>query len=322
MPNSRRHSVSNSTPPMEHLNKEVNSLLDCSLSTNTWKTYKTAENCFNNFRALYGFPNSWPVPVDELAQFIAFLSFNKTSISTVKTYLSSISYAHKIRNLADPTKLFIINKMLEGLRRKNPHKSDVRAPISLELLIKLIESLRWICNSDYETRMFASAFSLAYFAMLRVSELSVENNGNEHGHALNFNDVTIIDKNGVTELHIKICSSKTDQKRLSATLILHNHVNSAICPINLLKSFICTRFSGLNGSNKLYIHFNGQALTKYQFCSVLQKSLRFCEVPFHIRSHSFRIGRATDLAKEGVDEDTIKVNGRWKSSSYLRYIRF
>jgi hypothetical protein len=59
-------------------------------------------------------------------------------------------------------------------------------------------------------------------------------------------------------------------------------------------------------------------LTKYQFCSILQKNLSFCEVQFHIRSHSFRIGRATDLAKNGVDENIIKQYGRWKSSSYLR----
>jgi hypothetical protein len=53
-----------------------------------------------------------------------------------------------------------------------------------------------------------------------------------------------------------------------------------------------------------------------------RKNLSFCEVQFHILSHSFRIVRATDLAKNGVDEDIIKQYGRWKSSSYLRYIRF
>ena len=79
--------------------------------------------------------------------------------------------------------------MLEGLRRKNPQKSDIRTPISLDLLRKLISSLRWICNSDYEACMFSSAFSLAYFAILRVSELAVASQNGENGHALNFNDV-------------------------------------------------------------------------------------------------------------------------------------
>ena len=196
MPNSRRHSLCDYVPPLEHLNEEVNVLIDCSMSTSTWKTYKTAVNCFDNFRASYNFGNTWPLPIDELAQFIDYLPFNKMSVSTVTTYLSGVSYVstvttylsglsydHKTRNLTDYTKSFIISKMLERLRRKNPKKSDIRTPISLELLKKLISSLRWICNSDYEACMFSSAFSLAYFAMLRVSELAVAIE--ENGHALN-----------------------------------------------------------------------------------------------------------------------------------------
>jgi hypothetical protein len=196
VPNSRRHSLCDYLPPLEHLNEEVNVLIDCSMSTSTWKTYKTAVNCFDNFRASYNFGNTWPLPIDELAQFIDYLPFNKMSVSTVTTYLSGVSYVstvttylsglsydHKTRNLTDYTKSFIISKMLERLRRKNPKKSDIRTPISLELLKKLISSLRWICNSDYEACMFSSAFSLAYFAMLRVSELAVAID--ENGHALN-----------------------------------------------------------------------------------------------------------------------------------------
>ena len=109
-----------------------------------------------------------------------------------------------------------------------------------------------------------------------------------------YNDVTFAENNGQTELYIEIRSSKTDQKRHSVTLVLQKHSDLALCPNNVLQSFTLLRFSGLNGSNKLCIHF---PLTKYQFCSILQKSLSFCEVQFHIGSHSFRIGRATDLAK-------------------------
>ena len=112
----------------------------------------------------------------------------------------------------------IISKILEGLRRKNPQKSDIRTPISLDLLRKLISSLRWISNSDYEACMFSSDFLLAYFAMLRVSELDVASQSDENGHALNFNDVIFAENNGQTEMYIKIRSSKSDQKRHSVTL--------------------------------------------------------------------------------------------------------
>jgi predicted GNAT superfamily acetyltransferase len=58
---------------------------------------------------------------------------------------------------------------------------------------------------DYEACRFSSDFSLAYFAMLRVSELVVASQSNENGHALNFNDVTFAENNGQTELHIIVC---------------------------------------------------------------------------------------------------------------------
>jgi len=38
--------------------------------------------------------------------------------------------------------------------------------------------------------VFSAAFSLAYFGMLRVSEISLKNRSDESGHALKLNDVS------------------------------------------------------------------------------------------------------------------------------------
>ena len=38
-------------------------------------------------------------------------------------------------------------------------------------------------------------------------------------------------------------------------------------------------------------------------------------------THSFRIGRATQLAKDNETEATIKSTGGWKSAAYNKYIR-
>jgi len=146
--------------------------------------------------------------------------------------------------------------------------------------------------------------------MLRVREWAVKSSSDENGHALNYENVKLTKINGENELHIKICSSKTDQKQNSVTLVFQNQSVSDICPIQLLQSYLNMRFPGTNGSKKLYVH-----LAKYQFCSILQKCLAFCDVPFYIRSHSFRIGRATDMTKNGVNEEMIKQCGRWTSCS-------
>jgi hypothetical protein len=48
-----------------------------------------------------------------------------------------------------------------------------------------------------------------------------------------------------------------------------------ICPVYLLQSFLRVRFSGIKGSDKLYVLFDGSALTRYQFCSDSSKMLKF-----------------------------------------------
>ena len=58
------------------------------------------------------------------------------------------------------------------------------------MLKRIILSLQTICSSLYEACLFSSAFSLAFFAMLRVSEITVTSKTDESGHALNFEDVT------------------------------------------------------------------------------------------------------------------------------------
>ena len=44
-------------------------------------------------------------------------------------------------------------------------------------------------------------------------------------------------------------------------------------------------------------------------------------VPDEFNTHSLRIGATIQSCLNGMNEQTIMANGRWKSSSYKRYIR-
>ena len=213
------------------LNEEVNCLINMSMASGTWKTYKTAVDSLANFRKIYKMNPIWPVPVEILAQFIAYLSYKGLTASTVSTYISGLSHVHKMNGLHDSTKFFLISKMLEDMKRKNPQQSDIRASKSIGLLKRLIKSLQHIRSSHYEAYMLSAAFSLAYFGILRVSEISLKNSSDESGHALKFNDVSF--ENNEKTLCVKICSSKTDQKNESVTLIIQTQSDIDICPVIL-----------------------------------------------------------------------------------------
>ena len=71
-----------------------------------------------------------------LGLYIAFMYQQNISGSTLTTYISAISYVHKIKGLQDTTKHFMVIKALEGVRKRRPVQ-DTRLPITLPILNKL-----------------------------------------------------------------------------------------------------------------------------------------------------------------------------------------
>lgn len=71
----------------------------------------------------------------------------------------------------------------------------------------------------------------------------------------------------------------------------------------------------------LFVHIDGSPVTRSQFQAVLDKSLSFLQIKGHYKSHSFRIGMATELANQGFSNEKIQELGRWRSNSFLTYIR-
>ena len=69
------------------------------------------------------------------------------------------------------------------------------------------------------------------------------------------------------------------------------------------------RYSGLTCSSPVYVHFDGSNLTRYQFNSVLLKTLQFCGLSEHIRSHSFSIGAHQNWPGEVSQKEKLKGGG-------------
>jgi hypothetical protein len=184
-------------------------------------------------------------------------------------------HIHKLNGFDDPTKCFFVSKILQGFKRKNPGSKDLRMPVSSALLKQLINSLPHVCKFSFEASMFASAFSLAFFAMLRVGEFATDKKCDSGMHVVRLRDV-IQKRNSLNEdLHIKIRSSKTDQGSNSTTLVIYKQSDIAVCPVKLMNLYLNKRLSLsadiCKTDMQLYIHFDGTLLTRYQFSSVLQK---------------------------------------------------
>lgn len=168
-----------------------------------------------------------------------------------------------------------------------------------------------VCRSQFEAKLFASAFSLALHGMFRICELTV--NKGDNNHTAMINDIQITD----IGLEINLKSSKTDQFGKGTVVHIFRGVDKINCLVEILTNYLKLLVGG-----PLFCHFNKQPVTRYQFSSLLKKCLSVLGLAdTNYKSHSFRIGMATVCAIDGYTDEEIKVLGQRKSDAYLRYIR-
>ena len=90
------------------------------------------------------YPTHIPIYPATLALFIAYIFNRDYAPSTVNTYVSALSYSHKLSGLPDPTRVFYIAQMLKGYGKRG-FRLDSRFPITLHILHSLLEA----SPSDY-----------------------------------------------------------------------------------------------------------------------------------------------------------------------------
>lgn len=181
------------------------------------------------------------------------------------------------------------------------------------MLSKILSALPNLTKSLYESHLFGAAFSLAFFGMFRVGEITLTRHSSVE-KILQLSD-TYIDSDTI---HLFLRYSKTDQFGSGTTITITKSPESNVC-FQFLNSYLQCRPSQLG---PLFCHINAKPLTSFQFSSILQKCLNFLQVDTKtFKSHSFRIGAATHLYMAGIPESQIQNRGRWQSNAYKRYLR-
>lgn len=254
------------------------------------------------FRNQLGYSKQWPPCVQQLMEYIAYLSQEGYAYRTAGCHIAAIGFSCKINGLTDTTQAFVVRKMLDGMKRLQ-NRSDTRKPINIKLLYEIIDSLRYICSSAYDITLFSVAFQIAFFGLLRISEIQFRNR-----------DITLF-KHG---MHIHLISSKTDQLCNGTKIeILFTEDTTRLRADALKYTEIRPKVEG-----QYLIHSNGLELTQFQFRNILHKSLTLLgHNQKDFQTHSFRIGGATYLFLKGKSDNEIQKSGRWRSNVYKKYIR-
>ena len=155
-----------------------------------------------------------PVSSSQLALFISYLSAKKLAPSTITSYLSAISYVHKIKSYTDPTKYFLIHKLLTAVSRQR--LADLRLPITRPVLHEVIKSLQHTTSSAFQRCLYSAMFLLAFYGFFRVGELAATS-GDCADFVLQFNDFKFLVNNGhpqVIKIIITAFKHNTDRTTL------------------------------------------------------------------------------------------------------------
>ena len=315
-------SISNGDPSPSVASKladVVTTLLKSSLQPASVTIYRRAWNLFNQFLSSVFQSTDFALPISPtiLALFIAFLYDRKYAPSTVTTYVSAISYSHKLYGFPDPSKAFFIVQMLKGYGKVG-FRLDSRLPLTLPILHRLIQAAAVVTNSRENAALFMAMCSLAFYAFLRVGEMTAVSS-NKPDVPLQLDQLTqLVDSNKhVVALKLTFRNYKHSYNRPTFSLTISRQAH--FCPVNIMLEYLSIRG---HQPGPLFVSAGGQAVSRELFVNLLFRALVHCNLdPSRYKGHSFRIGAASHAAAQGFTDAQIRIMGRWKSSAFLKYIR-
>ena len=281
-------------------------LIQSSLTPATVKSYNTTLVQFQKFLlSLDPRYKGLPANAGQVILFIADLYKSGLTAATITSKMSAISYYHKLNSLPDPVAHFVTQKALAGAR-KLASSSDVRLPITLSLLQRLMDAAKWVTPSHYYTTMLRSMMSLSFFALLRPGEVT------DSPHNLMFDQVQVANE----QITVTFLSFK-HHKGQPVSLIIPAQ-KQAPCPVLAIKQYLPERKSY---QGPLFCHFGGKPISYAQYSGWFHELLSILSIKQVYGLHSFRIGCATLAAARNISSVMIQQMGRWHSNAYSRYIR-
>ena len=280
-----------------------------SLATGSSNQYKRHWQRFKFFYRNNYNDSHYGATEHQLALYVVHLRQEGLQPQTIRTHLSAISFYFNISGFKTPTNSFFVKTLLKTYTRQSQPSSS-RSPVSWSLLQRILDAIQ-SNSTKYERHLVTSLFTLMYHALLRVSEVT-HSKDNDHN------------------LHIKHISLNTKSNKLTITFNSYKHSTTSIplqikatdttfCPVS---SYI--RFVQLRGrsSGPLFIHKDGTPLSRSYVKDQLHSSLQLIGISQQsYNTHSFRIGKATDMHRDGESDTKIQLAGRWKSTAFKKYIK-
>ena len=291
--------------PATHLRDRTEHRLNSCLAISTNHQYYRHFDQFRSFVKSI-FQISWKkVTHVHITDYITYL-LDTTNLAptTIKSIISAISFFYKTKLNRNPAKSFATDLLLKNISKSSPPSR--RLPITRHILDKLLLNLYGF-KSKYLFHAFYFMYRIMYFLAMRISELL--HYSCNFDHALRFQDIKL----STTLVTLKICSGKHTVQPFTYTL----HCSPRFF-------WHMNEFLRLRGSNPgpLFCFRDGKPISRKFFFEHLKEHISAIGLNNKLyNTHSFRVGRTTDLALEGASDRQIALIGRWQLDAFKGYIR-
>ena len=184
----------------------------------------------------------------------------------------------------------------------------------------MIYSIPLFSSDSFEGKLVKALFLLTFYACLRAGEIV---HADKTAHTLCMENLIWTHSTYTIKFasykHSGRTGSVAEDERHDLPEITLPRIHSNNCPVLALREYIDTR-GGQHGP--IFINQGGQPVTRKQLSVWLKTAVELTGAPSgRYNTHSFRIGRTTQLAAEGHSDETIRRTGRWKSDAYKGYIQ-
>ena len=155
---------------------------------------------------------------------------------------------------------------------------------------------------------------------MRIGELT------ESPHTLKACDIHTGDNKN--KVMLVLYTSKTHGRNMQPQKIkitenpLYKGQQRRFCPFAAISHYLKLRGDYENTDENLFIFRDGSPVRAQHVRAELKGAMKALGLDQNLYdTHSFRIGRATDLFKMGKTLEEIKKVGRWKSNAVYKYLR-
>jgi len=298
------------------------------IASGTWSTYKTAQKMLLECQKQTGHCMQLPVSTPGILTFINWLAVTKkVKVGTIRCYLAGLRQLHIINALEPPPRSELAKLVLKGIENREgiEKRSDTsrrRLPITLSMMRLIKHLIKHTSFNSQDKSLIWACCTMAFAGAFRIHELLCKKESTfDPAFTLLTQDVTwsTNSKNSCT-LHVQLKCPK-ESKSTAPTVVDIFQSDSDICPVNAFFTWHNTHTT--SSKEPLFTFSSGTPLTGRKFNSILKNLLKphVDEKLGFFRSHSFRSGLASELAKLGFDDNGIKAAGRWSSRAFENYIK-